>query len=181
MHYKLVYTICPGKSILTTDALAVWGKCGMMGENQRRGGRDMADQRPLVVVVDGHGGGMGKTLVARLRERLPQVHVRAVGTNSAATEAMLKGGAEDGATGENAVIFNVGKADFVVGSVAIVMANGLMGEISPRMAQAVGESDAIKVLIPANRCGIRMAVGEELPLRRYLDSCVDLIAAELDG
>lgn len=181
MHYKLVYTICPGKSILTTDTLAVWGKCGMMGENQRRGGRDMADQRPLVVVVDGHGGGMGKTLVARLRERLPQVHVRAVGTNSAATEAMLKGGAEDGATGENAVIFNVGKADFVVGSVAIVMANGLMGEISPRMAQAVGESDAIKVLIPANRCGIRMAVGEELPLRRYLDSCVDLIAAELDG
>lgn len=141
----------------------------------------MADQRPLVVVVDGHGGGMGKILVARLRERLPQVHVRAVGTNSAATEAMLKGGAEDGATGENAVIFNVGKADFVVGSVAIVMANGLMGEISPRMAQAVGESDAIKVLIPANRCGIRMAVGEELPLRRYLDSCVDLIAAELDG
>ena len=181
MHYKLVYTICPGKSILTTDALAVWGKCGMMGENQRRGGRDMADQRPLVVVVDGHGGGMGKALVARLRERLPQVHVRAVGTNSAATEAMLKGGAEDGATGENAVIFNVGKADFVVGSVAILMANGLMGEISPRMAQAVGESDAIKVLIPANRCGIRMAVGEELPLRRYLDSCVDLIAAELDG
>ena len=181
MHYKLVYTICPGKSILTTDTLAVWGKCGMMGENQRRGGRDMADQRPLVVVVDGHGGGMGKALVARLRERLPQVHVRAVGTNSAATEAMLKGGAEDGATGENAVIFNVGKADFVVGSVAIVMANGLMGEISPRMAQAVGESDAIKVLIPANRCGIRMAVGEELPLRRYLDSCVDLIAAELDG
>ena len=141
----------------------------------------MPDQRPLVVVVDGHGGGMGKALVARLRERLPQVHVRAVGTNSAATEAMLKGGAEDGATGENAVIFNVGKADFVVGSVAIVMANGLMGEISPRMAQAVGESDAIKVLIPANRCGIRMAAGEELPLRRYLDSCVDLIAAELDG
>ena len=123
----------------------------------------MPDQRPLVVVVDGHGGGMGKALVARLRERLPQVHVRAVGTNSAATEAMLKGGAEDGATGENAVIFNVGKADFVVGSVAIVMANGLMGEISPRMAQAVGESDAIKVLIPANRCGIRMAVGRSCP------------------
>ena len=121
----------------------------------------MRDTRPLVVVVDGHGGGMGKALVARLRERLPQVHVRAVGTNSAATEAMLKGGAEDGATGENAVIFNVGKADFVVGSVAILMANGLMGEISPRMAQAVGDSSAIKVLIPANRCGIRIAMGGE--------------------
>ena len=113
----------------------------------------MADQRPLVVVVDGHGGGMGKALVARLRERLPQVHVRAVGTNSAATEAMLKGGAEDGATGENAVIFNVGKADFVVGSVAIVMANGLMGEISPHMAQAVGERGAAPAPLPGLLCG----------------------------
>lgn len=140
----------------------------------------MRDQRPLVVVVDGHGGGMGKALVARLRERLPQVHVRALGTNSAATEAMLKAGAEDGATGENAVIFNVARADFVVGSVAILMANGLMGEISPRMAQAVGESTAIKVLIPANRCGIRIAVGEEQPLRRYLDHCVDIISTELE-
>lgn len=139
----------------------------------------MPDQRPMVVVVDGHGGGMGKALVTRLKERLPQVHVRAVGTNSAATEAMLKGGAEDGATGENAVIFSVARADFVVGSVAILMANGLMGEISPRMAQAVGDSPAIKVLIPANRCGIRIAVGEEQPLRRYLDYCVDAIAAEL--
>lgn len=149
------------------------------GKRNPQGGDDMRDTRPLVVVVDGHGGGMGKALVARLRERLPQVHVRAVGTNSAATEAMLKGGAEDGATGENAVIFNVGKADFVVGSVAILMANGLMGEISPRMAQAVGDSPAIKVLIPANRCGIRIAMGGEQPLRRYLDDCVDLIAAEL--
>ncbi len=140
----------------------------------------MRDQRPLVVVVDGHGGGMGKALVARLRERLPQVHVRALGTNSAATEAMLKAGAEDGATGENAVIFNVARADFVVGSVAILMAHGLMGEISPRMAQAVGESTAVKVLIPANRCGIRVAVGEEQSLRRYLDHCVDIISAELE-
>lgn len=151
------------------------------GKRNPQGGDNMRDTRPLVVVVDGHGGGMGKALVARLRERLPQVHVRAVGTNSAATEAMLKGGAEDGATGENAVIFNVGKADFVVGSVAILMANGLMGEISPRMAQAVGDSSAIKVLIPANRCGIRIAMGGEQPLRRYLDDCVDLIAAELQG
>lgn len=139
----------------------------------------MREERPLVVVVDGHGGGIGKALVARLKERLPQVHVRALGTNSAATEAMLKGGADDGATGENAVIFNVARADFVVGSVAILMANGLMGEISPRMAQAVGDSPAIKVLIPANRCGIRIAAGAEQPLRRYLDHCVEIISAEL--
>ena len=139
----------------------------------------MWDTRPLVVVVDGHGGGMGKALVARLRERLPQVHVRAVGTNSAATEAMLKGGAEDGATGENAVIFNVGKADFVVGSVAILMANGLMGEISTRMALAVGDSSAIKVHSPPHRCGIRTPMVGHLPMCLYLADGRDLLPAVL--
>ena len=140
----------------------------------------MRDERPLVVVLDGQGGGLGRALVARLKEQLPQLHVRALGTNTAATEAMLKAGAEDGATGENAIVFNAGRADFIVGSVAILMANGLLGEISPRMAEAVGASPAIKVLLPANRCGIRLAVGEEQPLRRYLDNCVDIIARELE-
>ena len=116
---------------------------------------------------------MGKALVARLRERLPQVHVRAVGTNSAATEAMLKGGAEDGATGENAVIFNVGKADFVVGSVAILMANGLMGEISPAMAVAVAQARARRILIPLNQCDNLVAGVADMPVGRLLDSAVD--------
>lgn len=141
----------------------------------------MRDERPLVVVLDGQGGGLGRALVARLREQLPQIHVRALGTNTAATEAMLKAGAEDGATGENAIVVNAGRADFIVGSVAILMANGLLGEISPRMAEAVGASAAVKVLLPANRCGIRLAVGEEQPLRCYLDYCVDIIARELEG
>ena len=135
-----------------------------------------------ILIIDGQGGGMGAQLAKLLLPKLPaDCELLAVGTNVLATSAMLKAGAVRGATGENAVIFNVGKADFVVGSVAILMANGLMGEISPRMAQAVGDSSAIKVLIPANRCGIRIAMGGEQPLRRYLDDCVDLIAAELQG
>src|SRR5699024_435299 len=108
------------------------------------------------------------------------VHIRAVGANSAATEAMLKAGADEGATGENAVVVNAPRADFIVGPVAILMPNALLGEITPAMAQAVGGSQGMKVVVPSNRCGIRIA-GEEQPLRRYMDSCVDIIQEALKG
>ena len=139
----------------------------------------MEQKNCVILVVDGQGGGVGRALTARLREQLPQVHIRAVGANSAATEAMLKAGADEGATGENAVVFNAPRADFIVGPVAILMPNALLGEITPRMAEAVGSSEAMKVVVPSNRCGIRIA-GEEQPLRRYLDSCVELIRRELE-
>ena len=139
----------------------------------------MEKKNCVILVVDGQGGGVGWALTARLREQLPQVHIRAVGANSAATEAMLKAGADEGATGENAVVFNAPRADFIVGPVAILMPNALLGEITPRMAEAVGSSEAMKVVVPSNRCGIRIA-GEEQPLRRYLDSCVELIRRELE-
>ena len=139
----------------------------------------MEKKNCVILVVDGQGGGVGRALTARLREQLPQVHIRAVGANSAATEAMLKAGADEGATGENAVVFNAPRADFIVGPVAILMPNALLREITPRMAEAVGSSEAMKVAVPSNRCGIRIA-GEEQPLRRYLDSCVELIRRELE-
>ena len=139
----------------------------------------MEKKNCVILVVDGQGGGVGRALTARLREQLPQVHIRAVGANSAATEAMLKAGADEGATGENAVVFNAPRADFIVGPVAILMPNALLGEVTPRMAEAVGSSEAMKVVVPSNRCGIRIA-GEEQPLRRYLDSCVELIRRELE-
>ena len=139
----------------------------------------MEKKNCVILVVDGQGGGVGRALTARLREQLPQVHIRAVGANSAATEAMLKAGADEGATGENAVVFNAPRADFIVGPVAILMPNALLGEITHRMAEAVGSSEAMKVVVPSNRCGIRIA-GEEQPLRRYLDSCVELIRRELE-
>lgn len=137
-------------------------------------------QAAMVLIIDGQGGGVGRALTARLREQLPQLHIRAVGANCAATEAMLKAGADEGATGENAVVVNAAQADVIAGPVAILMPNALLGEITPRMAQAVGESRAVKVVVPSNRCGIRIA-GEEQPLRRYLDSCVAIIRETLDG
>ena len=87
----------------------------------------------LVVVVDGQGGGMGRGLVESIKKKWPKLHVRAVGTNSLATSAMLRAGADDGATGENAVVFNARQADLLLGPIGILTPNGLLGEVSPAM------------------------------------------------
>lgn len=140
----------------------------------------MKNKEPMVLVVDGQGGGVGRALVEGLRGRFPALHIRAVGTNSAATAAMLKAGANEAATGENAVIFNVRLADIILGPIAILMANGLMGEVTPAMAEAVGSAAVRKVVIPSNRCNISVAGAGEAPLRVCLDQCLDIVQAELE-
>lgn len=135
----------------------------------------------MVLVIDGQGGGVGRALVEGLRARFPALHIRAVGTNSAAAAAMLRAGADEAATGENAVVFNAGLADVILGPIAILVANGLMGEVTPAMAEAVGGAPARKIVIPSNRCCISVAGAAELPLRGYLDQCMDMVQAELDG
>lgn len=106
-----------------------------------------------VLVIDGQGGGIGRQLVAALREQAPQAHITAVGTNSAATAAMLKAGAHQGATGENAVMVNSRSADLIIGPVGMVVADALLGEVTPAMATAVAQSQARRILIPVNLCG----------------------------
>ena len=133
----------------------------------------------LTVVVDGQGGGMGRGLVEAIKKKWPQLHVRAVGTNSLATAAMLRSGADDGATGENAVVFNARQADLLLGPIGILTPNGLLGEVSPAMAEAVGASEAVKILLPSQRCSIRLAAGEPQPLQFYLDQAVRLLEREL--
>lgn len=105
-----------------------------------------------ILVIDAQGGGVGKQLVAAVKQNIQNVTVTAVGTNSAATSAMIKAGADHAATGENAVIVACRKADIIVGPVGIVIADSLMGEITPAMALAVGQSDARRILIPFNHC-----------------------------
>ncbi|MBU3820415.1 MAG: DUF3842 family protein, partial [Candidatus Faecalibacterium intestinavium] len=95
-----------------------------------------------IVVIDGQGGGLGRQLVAALAASCPNAELVAVGTNSLATSAMLKAGAARGATGENAVIVNSRSADIIVGPLGIVIADSLLGEITPAMAAAVGQSSA---------------------------------------
>jgi len=105
-----------------------------------------------ILIIDGQGGMLGKQLVEALRKNVPAAEITAVGTNSTATSNMLKAGAHQAATGENAVLVGVRRADIVAGPVGIVIADSLLGEITPAMAVAAGQSDAYKVLLPVNRC-----------------------------
>ena len=127
----------------------------------------------LVVVVDGQGGGMGRGLVESIKKKWPKLHVRAVGTNSLATSAMLKGGAAQGATGENALLVACRRADVILGPLGIVIADALMGEISPAMAVAVAQARARRILIPLNQCDNLVAGVADMPVGRLLDSAVD--------
>lgn len=105
-----------------------------------------------ILVIDAQGGGIGKQLVAAVRQSLPEARVLAVGTNTAATAAMLKAGAHQGATGENAVAVACRQADVIVGPIGIVIADSLLGEVTPAMALAVARSRARRILIPFNHC-----------------------------
>ncbi|MDD4565390.1 MAG: DUF3842 family protein [Eubacteriales bacterium] len=128
-----------------------------------------------IAVVDGQGGGIGRAIVDKLKTALPEVEVIALGTNSAATGQMLRAGADDGATGENAIAHNMKSVDIVVGVIAIINANSMMGELSPKMAQAIGESRAFKVLLPINRCNIHVVSVEDAPLSVHLDNAIRII------
>lgn len=130
----------------------------------------------MIMVIDGQGGRMGKSIVEQLKKRFPEDEILAVGTNSIATAAMLKAGADMGATGENPAIVGSRKADIIVGPIGIVIADSLLGEITPRMAVAIGQSDAKKVLIPVNRCQHFLVGLRDLPLGDY----VKLAAEEVE-
>ena len=106
-----------------------------------------------ILVIDAQGGGIGKQLVTAIKREIPDAHVTAVGTNTAATTAMMKAGADEAATGENPVIVGCRRADVIVGPVGIVIADSLFGEVTPEMALAVARSNARRILIPFNQCG----------------------------
>lgn len=132
-----------------------------------------------LVVIDGQGGGFGKALIAALREAGVTQEIIGVGTNCAATTAMLKAGASAGATGENAIIVNARRADIIAGPMGLVMANSMLGECSPAMAAAIAESPAKKVLIPVAKCGARIAGLPEKPLSAYIADATEIICSLL--
>ena len=122
---------------------------------------------------------MGRLLVEGVKERLPQAQVYALGTNSIATAAMLKAGADFGATGENPVVRGTADADVVLGPVGIVVAHSILGEVTPAMAEAVGGCRAKKFLIPMNSCGVVVAGVREQPLPSYVAQALDQMMQEL--
>lgn len=130
-----------------------------------------------ILVIDGQGGGLGKQLVTAIKAAFPHEKITAVGTNSAAANVMLKAGADSVATGENAVIVHCRKADLIVGPIGIVIADSLLGEVTPRMAMAAGQSDAKRVLIPVSHCNTFVAGVPELPVSRLIQDAVEQIRA----
>ncbi len=121
-----------------------------------------------ITIIDGQGGRMGKAVIEQLKKAHPGQELYAIGTNSIATAAMLKAGADYGATGENPCIVNAQDSDILIGPIGIVFANALLGEITPAIATAVGASKAYKILIPVNRCNHYVVGCEEASLGEYI-------------
>lgn len=128
-----------------------------------------------ILVIDGQGGKMGAALTEQILKSVPQAELVAVGTNSMATAAMLRAGATAAATGENPVVVNSAGADVIVGPIGIIAANALLGEITPKMAAAVSESSAKKVLIPVSRCAVSVVGVQEKPLAEYVREAVQCL------
>ena len=133
-----------------------------------------------VLVIDGQGGGLGRQLVTAVKARYPEAEVLAVGTNSAATNAMLKAGADQAATGENSVAVACRKADAIMGPVGIVIADSMLGEITPRMAVSIGQSTAKRILIPVNLCDNIVVGVADLTMAKRVESAVEALADLMD-
>lgn len=133
-----------------------------------------------IVVIDGQGGRMGKSVIEQLHGLYPKLDLFAIGSNSIATSAMLKAGAAYGATGENPVIINVQDADIIIGPVGIIMANALLGEITSAMAAAISSSKAYKILIPVNRCNHHIVGCQNLSLSDYINMVCEEVGKEVD-
>lgn len=130
-----------------------------------------------ITIIDGQGGRIGRTIIEQLKKKHETLELYAIGTNSAATSAMLKAGADYGATGDNAVIVNAADSDIIIGPVGIVFANALLGEITPAIATAIGASKAFKILIPVSRCNHYIAGCSEASMSDCIRSAVEKVEA----
>lgn len=134
-----------------------------------------------LLIIDAQGGGIGKQVIAAVKSNLSNIKITAVGTNTVATAAMLKAGADNAATGENPVIVGCRRADVIVGPIGIVIADALQGEITPAMALAVGQSMAKRILIPVNHCDNLVVGVNDYSVGRLIDAVVEeLVKLQLD-
>lgn len=129
-----------------------------------------------ILVIDGQGGKLGKQLIESIKARYKNIEITAVGTNGIATSTMLKGGADYAATGENPIIVACRKADIIVGPIGMVIADSLMGEITHKMAAAISQSSAIRILIPANKCDNIVAGVPDLSMSALISDTIDKLS-----
>lgn len=133
-----------------------------------------------ICVVDGQGGGIGATIIKRLKEIYHEDHeIIALGTNAIATTQMLKARANRGATGENAIIQTVGTAEIIIGPIAIILANSMMGELTPRMAEAIASAPALKLLLPLTQERVEIAGLKPEPLPHLVEHIVNIRLKEI--
>lgn len=131
-----------------------------------------------ILIIDGQGGKIGRSIAEAVLKELPGVEVDLIGTNAIATANMLKSGAKNAATGENPVVVMAPRADVIIGPVGIAVADSMMGEVTPKMAVAVDQSRAKKILIPMNRCDIMIAGVGELPLSEMVRRVIAMLKGE---
>ena len=125
-------------------------------------------------VIDGQGGGIGSAVIKKLKELLGEtVEIIALGTNAIATAQMLKAKANRGASGENAIVQTAGKVDIIIGTIAIIMANSMMGEVTPKMAEAVAGSPAKKLLIPLSQENVEIVGISYIPLPHLIENLIE--------
>ena len=132
-----------------------------------------------ILVIDAQGGGLGRQLITLIRTRYPEATVTAVGTNAAATSAMLKAGAHRAATGENAVRVCARDADLIAGPIGITVADSMLGEITPAIAVAVGQARAKKILLPVSHCNNVVVGVESMTVGGMVEAAVELIGKEI--
>ncbi len=138
---------------------------------------DTSKKKVTICVIDGQGGGIGSTIVKRLKEVFHErVEIVALGTNSIATAAMMKARANRGATGEHAIVWMAPRADYIIGSVGIIMAHSMMGEVTPKMAEAIASSSAHKILLPLSQERISIVGVTQQPLPHLIE---DIVSREL--
>ncbi len=136
----------------------------------------MEKKKKSVAVIDGQGGGIGSAIIKRLREVLAEdVEVIGLGTNAMATGAMLKAGANKGASGQNAIVQTVKAVDVIAGATSIVLANSMMGELTPKMAEAIASSPAFKLLLPLKMSEVEIIGAPKEPLPHLIDQLVKRI------
>jgi len=129
-----------------------------------------------ILVIDGQGGQLGGQLIKGLKANFEKAKITAVGTNATATAAMLKAGATQAATGENPVIVACRKADVIIGPIGIVIADAMFGEVTPKMAVAVGQADAAKILLPVNKCNNLVAGVPDLTVSTIIADVISKVA-----
>ncbi len=125
-----------------------------------------------VLVIDGQGGQLGGQLIRLVKENFKDMKIMAVGTNATATSSMLKAGADQAATGENPLIVACRKADVIIGPIGIVIADSLFGEITPQMAVSVGQAEAVRILLPINKCDNLVAGITDMSTAKILEDVI---------